>query len=156
MAGPERRIRNGYVLSIVNIKGEADKGFKRPGAEKDGDIIIDIFVKRFGSQTFKEGVKYFLNLKATDFNHELSLEDKPVANCTCVCCLLKRTKFTGMDCLVLTVSSHGCLIDGEEMIQFVDGELLPVSEVYKAVDIPTLKKITKILIIQACRSRPGS
>lgn len=159
-----KTVKNGILLSIVNIEPRAEAEFKfesRLGADKDAGIMKRVFVDVFGFKHFKADGKFFTNLTITDWNHALPknranmppLED----NCHCVCCSIKRFNFELCDCLALTISSHGIENDGETMISFVDGYLLPVSEIFEALGDANclgLKGKPKLLFIQVCRNDP--
>lgn len=143
-------VKQGVLLSICNVTFEYST---RTGADEDCAIAEYSFVKYFGFDHF-DG-KSYTNLKITDWNHDFPRKTTLSAPCTkCVCCRIKDFDFWKYDCLVFTISSHGCEKEGETMISFVDGYQLPISEIYKAFDdesCPGLAGKPRLLFIQACR-----
>jgi len=161
----DRHIRKGYLLSIVNVKWES---YDRPGAEKDAKLMVKVFRDTFGLECIYSDVvsvsshgqgdigdQFYKNLGTKEFNHRLQKgpksENLSMTVCPCISCQLRDKDFNGYDCLVLTISSHGLELDGEAMVSCVDGNLLPISEIYKAINCPSLKGKPKILIIEVCR-----
>lgn len=154
----DQRPLKGMLISIVNIMGERFE--PRPGAKADYDNVFEVFNKIFDFG--ERNAIYRENLCVSDFSHKLRVDypdiESTPGNCRCVCCLLKTTDFSNVDCVVFHISSHGCEIDGETMISFVQGSLLPLSEIYLALsdsECPALQDKPRILIIQACRSAPN-
>lgn len=149
----------GYAAFVVNtfaISEELDQNFKeRKGCINDWSYLRNIFVSTFGFNLLN--YQWPENYTKPKFLHD-GVELCTDTNNLCLMCQIRLTDHSRSKYFLLAISSHGAVLDGEQVVYFCDGQSVKVQDILDNLRdevCPTLKGKQRVVILQVCRKIEG-